>query len=486
MKSSFRVRHTTGSPLSIPTPNGDLEAATLYEAMQATLLATPALATAGNDLTIGSNYCGKYDYYRINAPSGQVLSSWASGFWFTETRNRCALVTIDGDLTINSGITVTPSQQKHFVALYVTGNIVLNGQLSMTARGASHGTASIDNANKVYDGSGFYNANTQQYEIVGYSGNDQCLPWGFNVGQRAHPDNQVITDGGKYDGSGVSATDIPIAKGKYLFSTMGSGGVVASGFNQAGPTAEYLDPTISASGGTGGALITATRGQIIPGNHGQSLSGVTASNGVGVSGTLLAKTGGGGGGPAFSAESDVAWGGAGGNGTCFTGGTGGGGTLHQIWSRNTPEFKQYISGSPNGMAGGRGRNFDQQSGGIGSPTLQEYRSQTGGVGYTCETSNLGRGQGGVLVVFCDGTITGNGGFSARGVGHAGRERHQYQTDGLWGGLSGGSTGGGIVMTFCSNGSTLPQDTTGGICVPFLRRQVEGGDGGTGSSYAFQW
>jgi hypothetical protein len=59
--------------------------------------------------------------------------------WGTSTADdRFTIVRVVGDLTINSGVTVTTLARKLGLCLYVTGNLIVNGTLTMTARGANH------------------------------------------------------------------------------------------------------------------------------------------------------------------------------------------------------------------------------------------------------------------------------------------------------------------------------------------------------------
>lgn len=93
--------------------------------------------TAGGTLTINGNSLSSYDY---TVKSGnQTVSSFTASDWFTNTQDtRSALIVVKGDLTINSGQTFTPSVRKLFTCIYVQGNLVVNGTISMTARGANH------------------------------------------------------------------------------------------------------------------------------------------------------------------------------------------------------------------------------------------------------------------------------------------------------------------------------------------------------------
>ena len=96
---------------------------------------------AGGTLTINGESVGSYDY---KVADTTTISSFAASNWFTSTEDtRSSWILVNGNLTINSGITVIPSVRKLFTVVYVTGNLVVNGIISMTARGANHsGTGS--------------------------------------------------------------------------------------------------------------------------------------------------------------------------------------------------------------------------------------------------------------------------------------------------------------------------------------------------------
>ena len=90
----------------------------------------------GGTLTINGESMGSYDYKVANATT---ISSFTASNWFSSTQDtRSAWILVNGNLTINSGITVIPSVRKLFTVVYVTGNLVVNGTISMTARGANH------------------------------------------------------------------------------------------------------------------------------------------------------------------------------------------------------------------------------------------------------------------------------------------------------------------------------------------------------------
>ena len=102
--------------------------------------ATTARAQSGGTMTLNSVSLGSYDYTYVGG--NENITSFSNGNYFTSTADsRSALVYIDGDLTIASGQTFIPSNRKLFTAIYVKGNLAVNGTISMSSRGANHSPA---------------------------------------------------------------------------------------------------------------------------------------------------------------------------------------------------------------------------------------------------------------------------------------------------------------------------------------------------------
>jgi hypothetical protein len=106
---------------------------TMGEAMISYPEASPTL---GGSLTIDSVNIGNYDY--TIKKGNQTVSSFTEANWFTVSQDRSAIIAVDGNLTINAGITFTPTYRKLFTFIYVKGNLTINGTVTMTKRGANH------------------------------------------------------------------------------------------------------------------------------------------------------------------------------------------------------------------------------------------------------------------------------------------------------------------------------------------------------------
>jgi hypothetical protein len=302
-------------------------------------------------LSINSQAVGSHE---LTVADTTTISSFTAGSWFTSTADtQSAWVIVKGNLTINSGITFTPSVRKLFTVLYVRGNLVNNGTISMTARGANH--------------SGTGNS-----------------------------------------GGATTAAAIRIATGTFSSVT---------------------NPQVPAAGGSGGS-----------GGY---------SGGAGAAGTG-GGTGGGGGG-----SNDSGGVGLGSAGTCFTGGTGGGS------GRSTAG-----NGVANGGKGGdsNGGFAGDECAGAGNP----------GGNNSGDASRSGKsGTGGILIIICEGSISGTGTIVADGV----RNQPDVNTN-----LGGGSTGGGSVTILYGGTNSITPTAAGGTSYIGGYARA-GGAGGAGTARA---
>lgn len=126
---SWGVTDFTGGNISGPSINSI--AAGMVQA------AETASPTSGGTLTVNGVSLGSYDY--VIKKGDQTVSSMNSSEWFTSVKDtRSSWVVVDGDLTIEDGVTFTPPARKLFMVLYVNGCLTVNGSISMKARGANH------------------------------------------------------------------------------------------------------------------------------------------------------------------------------------------------------------------------------------------------------------------------------------------------------------------------------------------------------------
>lgn len=91
---------------------------------------------SAGSVTINSQTMGSFDYVTKGTTT---ISSFTNSDWFTTNEDiYSAWIIINGNLTIDSGQTLIPTNRKLFVVVYVTGNLAVNGSISMVRRGANH------------------------------------------------------------------------------------------------------------------------------------------------------------------------------------------------------------------------------------------------------------------------------------------------------------------------------------------------------------
>lgn len=348
----FRHPAWAGSPS--PPAGSSADILSFSRTLATTYTGSDLVPTDGGALTINSQSMGNYE---VTARKGNTtISSFTASDWFTNTKDTTSSwIIINGNLTIDAGQTIIPPVRKLFTVVYVTGNLVCNGTISMTARGANH------------SGTG---------------------------------------------DSGGATTAVAIRIGTGTFGAV-------------------TNPQIPATGGAG-APSRSTAGQN---------AGTAGTNGG---------TGGGGGGEWFNAGGAV---GAGSAGTCFSGGSGSGSVY-----RNSAGAGSSAGGS-NGGAGSDGSSDGGtfSSGGSGNP---------GGNGYYFNVVDSrfagGTGTGGVLVVICEGALSGSGSIVSNGSASVT----------LSGTGGGGSGGGSVNVLYGTNPSGVTVTANGG---------ASGGGGGAGTA-----
>lgn len=282
--------------------------------------------TAGGSLTINGQVIGSgYDYKIIDGST--TVSSFADGTYFTGTQDtRPALIAVNGNLTINSGITFTPSVRKPFIFIYVKGNLVLNGVISMSQRGCNHYGGITARDIRIATGTFGGVSNPQVPTAAGTSG-------GTGNG-----------GAGKGGDGGCGSAGMPGTS--YTGGT--GGGAQGNG---------YCAIPAQVNGGRGGDARSSSDGNGGgAGNPGGSGSGGGGSGGTGTGGVVIIYCTG----AASGAGSITAAGATGGAGGTFGGGGSGGGSVTLICAGSSGS----IAVSADGGAGGYG---GWRFGGYGSP-----------------------------------------------------------------------------------------------------------------------
>jgi hypothetical protein len=298
-----------------------------------------AIAQAGGTETINSLSMGSYDYTYYN--NSQTVSSFTNSDWFTTTADsRSALIYINGSLTIDSGQTFTPSNRKLFTAIFIAGDLIVNGTLTMNSRGANHSSGGSNiSSNNIKIATGTFGAVTDpQVPSSGGSGGSGSTGGAGNAGSAG-------TSGGTGGGGAGSINN----------------GASSSGNGAAGS---------SFSGGPGGGEGNGPGGTVTNGTPNGGVGGNGAGNAAHSAGT---------GNPGGSD--------GGGGGTFHPGGEGTGGVLF-IFVRGNLSGSGTISGNGLQNTGGPGSAYGGSSGG-GSVTILYNGTDTSS--YTLQANGGTRG-----------------------------------------------------------------------------------------------
>lgn len=289
--------------------------------------------TSGGTLTVNGNSLGSYDYTIKNG--NQTVSSFTASDWFTSTADtRSAFIVVNGNLTINSGQTFIPSVRKLFTCIYVSGDLTLNGSISMSARGANHsGTGNsggLTTEQNIRIINGTYSSVSNPQIPALSTGGAGASGGGGNGGAGGSGTNGTCFTGGT-GGGGLSAAT----------SRGGQGGSGGSGSNQTyaggagnpgGPRVANNPPYNNDGGtGTGGTLIIFVKGTLYGSGSFTSVGAAGGNSGPIDPAPHYAYGGGGSGGGTIniiaSADSSTttmsATGGAGGTGNAISGGAAG-------------------------------------------------------------------------------------------------------------------------------------------------------------------
>jgi hypothetical protein len=302
--------------------------------------------TAGGTLTINGQSLGSYDYTIVRGPT--TVSAFTATDWFTTTEDtRSACIFVDGNLTINAGQTFIPSVRKLFTFIYVKGNLILNGSISMSARGANHsGTGTSGGFTAAQDiriATGTYSGVTNP--IIPASGGAGGAG-GAGYGGGAGGAGSSGGTGGGSGGNGIYGRGGNGSAGTCFSGGAGGGGCGDDGYNgEAG----------GINGGKGGAAFSNTGkytggGAGNPGGAKAGAGGQVGANGAG--GTVIIIVTG-----TFSGSGSVtsagAKGGNGGNGGFDgVGGGSGGGSVNVLYGTDSSTVTLSATGGLPGTAGG--------------------------------------------------------------------------------------------------------------------------------------
>ncbi len=303
--------------------------------------------TAAGALTIDSQAVGNYEYTVKNG--NQTISSFTASDWFTSTEDTVSSwIIVNGNLTINSGQTLIPSVRKLFTVVYVSGNLTVNGSISMTGRGANHsGTGNSGGATTavaIRIGTGTFSAvvNPQIPATGGTGGAGVSGVNGTNSGVAG-------TNGGS-GGGGAGYRFLGTA-----VSGSGSAGTCFTGGTGGG--AAYNAGTAGnggANGGAGGQGVP-TNSNIITGGTGNPAgnTGTAQAGGTGTGGTLIVIVAG-----SLTGTGSIVANGVDSNriGGGAPGGASGGGSVTVLFGTNPSGPTTLTANGGNGLSGGNGGN----------------------------------------------------------------------------------------------------------------------------------
>jgi len=273
--------------------------------------------------------------------------------FFTRTADtRSSWVIIDGNFTVNTGQLFIPPVRKLFTVLYVKGNLINNGIISMSSRGANHSNLEphdiyIGNSNRLDTLSNIY------IPAIGGNGGAGFIGpvSGFNFRNGSNG-----TNGGTGGGSTGN-----VLSSNFVFSMgFGAAGTAYSGGAASGGILNYSNVMIStqpasSNGGAGSAGASNGTGPGIAGGgagnpFGLSTNGRIISSGTG--GTLIIIVEG-----QISGNGSFRSDGEGGFPITVPGGASGGGSVTVLYNSLAPSFSfnSSVLGG-NVINGGRGGN----------------------------------------------------------------------------------------------------------------------------------
>jgi hypothetical protein len=308
------------------------------------------------------------------------------------------------NLTVNAGHTITPDQPCRGMIIYVKGDCIVNGKISMTARGAAADPTTAG----------------------------------------ASDSSAVPTAGLQYGIKMTGGTDTLSMAGGNTFAGCGNAAKNAVANQISGAGSNYTIHTVPRTANNG-----ANRPSVS--SHGTLENPADIRGGNAVSGSY-ACGGGGAGGQAY--ETGDGRGGAGGNSTCFTGGSGGGGAAG---GGQADSGHQGNAASSNGGYGGQGGNHNESSsrpkgtGGAGNPGGPD-----GSVGQN-GLNDAGDGTGGLLFLIVRGNLTIGSSGSIQANGTRGGDSNATSDNSSMG----GGSGGGHIMIMCGgsiNGGSISAGT----------------------------
>lgn len=131
---------TKAGDWAIQRPSYDRES--LHTTISGQALRASPIIRSGR-MTLAGNYCGMYDFAyhngNLDLNNTDFSGSDFNALFFTgNTDTHWALIYINGNLELDYPNIIRPPVRKLGMCIYVTGNLIANGFISMTNRGANH------------------------------------------------------------------------------------------------------------------------------------------------------------------------------------------------------------------------------------------------------------------------------------------------------------------------------------------------------------
>lgn len=340
-KRRFRLFRAFGPPA--PPTGSTADILSFSRLLASTYITSDVTPTNGGPLTINSQSVGNYEV--TARKSNTTISSFVDSDWFTSTKDTTSSwIVINGNLTVNAGQTIVPPTRKLFTVLYVTGNLTLNGSISMSSRGANHsGTGDSGGYVAPVDiriGTGTFGAVTDP-QVPAAGGAGGAARVASNNGQNGTAGTNGGTGGGSSGQAFSSGTSGAGAAGT-CFSGGGGGGGVIGGTGGAAV----------ANGGRGGAAGGAASGGGAGNPGGAGTGGQYGPDGSsGTGGTLIVIVGGTLSGSGTFTSTGSSGGGA--SGQVF-GGSAGGGSITVLYGTDSSTTTLTATGGNSGQGGSGG------------------------------------------------------------------------------------------------------------------------------------
>jgi hypothetical protein len=201
-----------------------------------------------NNLIINGEDQYNFEYSKFIGPT--IYNNDAEHFFTSTPDTRSSWVIINGNFTVNSGQTFIPPVRKLFTVLYVKGDLINNGTISMTARGANHSNLE---AHDIYIGnSNRFDALSNIY-IPAIGGNGGAGFIGPVTGFSSRNGSNGINGGTGGGSTGrVPITNRDFNMGSGAAGTSYSGGAASGSILNTGNTPISTQPA-SSNGGQGSA-----------------------------------------------------------------------------------------------------------------------------------------------------------------------------------------------------------------------------------------